>query len=248
MTLIEATVAAVGLLISGGALLFAVLAWLSSRRSVGLSESSLEVSRRQLALAEEQAGMLPRLEVTAVHLVDIEDAGVEMQELVRTVEEERAEEERERRARAEKLETLRNVPRQQREVEMWSYDNERRLLRDPLRYEGPLPDKVIDLRLANRGKATAFRITGTLSFEAAHLEPLGYFNHDADVFLQNEMFVTNVGNVGEIMLTPGKELFLTAAVAVLAPGTTKIHYDLSSPSGSSATGSLELEIPDEQPR
>jgi hypothetical protein len=158
--------------------------WLSirhNRERAREREEDRQLSEEQLRLAQEQAARLPSLEVSDVLLLEIKEvADNRLHELVRETEEERAEEERTRREYEARLEEIqRRSPPYARDVERWSLENEFRLFlmgdRMGDRYEGPLPDKVVRVSLVNRGKIAAFEITGTFRFEAAYLEPLGYF-------------------------------------------------------------------------
>ena len=173
--------------------------WLTIRynrqRTREMAEDRL-LAEEQLELARDQAARLPDLLVTGVRLVEVDEVDV-VRDLVREVAEERAEEKATRRAREAKRKELERLPRLHRDVAMWDFDNKQRsaaLHFDPFRYEGPLPDKVVLVDLINQGRTTAFEISGTLYFEASHLEPLGYFSGGEDgIHLQEGSYGVEIG-------------------------------------------------------
>jgi hypothetical protein len=229
----------VGVLVGSGTLIFAFLAWSSSRKSARMAQRALEISEEQLRLTREQAEMRPYLEVTEVRLLEPEDAeGVS--ELLREVEEQRARE----RAWEEKSKQIERMPITRRLFEEDEMSREYTDLSVENGYEGPLPDKVVRVNVINRGKSVAFAVTGLVYFESSHLEPLGYFSGGKVFKNEGSTYRAEVGHEKDILLTPDGDHSFDIAVAVRSPGTTWIVYDLSSPTGSFTHGMKALEIPD----
>ncbi len=231
----------VAVLLSGGSLVFALVAWLSSRRSVRVAERTLVVSEEQLRLAGEWAGMRPDLEVTGVWLLEPEEAeGV--RGLLREVEEQRAREgEWEEKSRQiEQLPMTERLFEEDRLIEEYTD-----LSVERNGYGGPLPDKVVRVGLANRGKTAAFGVAGRVYFESSHLEPLGYFSGDAKVSEnRGGAYRVEVGGERDVLLFPDGERSFDIAVSVRAPGTTWVVCDFSCPMGLSMQDMKALEIPD----
>lgn len=207
-----------------------------------------EMGRRsqaeQLRLAREQASKEPDLVVTDVRLVDV-DWVDEVWNRVREVEGDREEERRRKisyQAELRKLDELDSMSRAVRRYEIESRYTE---LPDPFRYEGPLPDKVLLVDLANQGGSTAFEVSGGIYLESFRLEFLPYFSsggEDLGVSIQDGIYRIDVGDARRIMLTPGTTYSIFLAVRRLGSGSTKVAYDLSPPMGSPASGSLELQL------
>lgn len=168
-----------------------------ARRSVILTEQGMAVQDRQLQLQEEQATMIPRLEVSGIRFLRPEDSP-EVQETRREMEEKRREDEQERAEEEERKrkfveweqkqeEEQRNNPyslRQRNPYEdleilpMFDADTVSDYS-DPVRssrrnYGGPMPNAVLDFQIANKGKAAARDISGTLNLDAAYLRPLDF--------------------------------------------------------------------------
>jgi hypothetical protein len=236
----ELTLALVGVSIGGGALVFAFLAWLNSRKCVKVAQRSLGISEEQLGLARQQVETRPVLEVTEVRLLEPEEAeGVD--ELLREVEEERARE----REWAEKSEQVERLPLAKRLLEEDELSEEYTDLFAKERYQGPLPDKVVRVDLVNRGGAAAFGVAGWVYLESSHLEPLEYFSGGKVFNNRVGAYRVKVGDERDILLTPGGEYSFDIAVSVRSPGTTWVLYDLSSPMGSSTQNVKALEIPNQ---
>src|SRR4051794_26032272 len=154
---LEVILVLVSILMGGGALIFTFLAWSSSRESVRVASISLEISEEQLRLTREQAEMCPDLEVTEIRLLEPKDVeGVSG--LLREVEEQRARE----RAWEEKSEQIERMPITKRlfEEDEMSREYADLLVKDG--YEGPLPDKVVQVNVINHGKSAAFGVTGRI--------------------------------------------------------------------------------------
>lgn len=207
-----------------------------------------ELGRRsqveQLRLAREQASKEPDLVVTDARLVDVDQVD-EAWNLVREVENER---EQERRRKAEyqaelrRLESLEPIFRSIRrhEIERDFYSPP-----DLFRYEGSLPDKVLLVDLANQGGSTAFEVSGGIHLESFRVEFLPHFSSGGDdlgVSIQDGIYRIEVGETKRIMLTPCTTYSIVLAVRRLGSGRTTVYYDLSSPVGSPASGSLELQL------
>jgi hypothetical protein len=238
---LELILGLVGVLVGGGALIFAFLAWLNSRKSVKVAKRSLYASEEQLRLAREQAQTHPDLEVTAVRLLEPEEAeGVS--ELLQGVEEERARE-REWEEKSQQIEQLPMVERLFEEDELSKEYLD--LFANKNRYHGPLPDKVVRVDVTNRGESAAFGVKGWIYFESSHLKPLDYFSDDMKVF-DNQIgaYKVKVGNENDILLTPIGGHSFDIAVSMRSPGSTWVAYDLSCPMGSSTQNVKVLELPD----
>jgi hypothetical protein len=228
-------------LLSGGSLIFASIAWLSSRKSVKVAERSLGISEKQLRFASEQAKMRPDLEVTKVRLLDPEEAeGI--RGLLREVEEQRTLE----KEWEEKSKQIEQLPMAERLFE------EDRLAEEYVDlsvkkngYGGPLPDKVVRVDLTNWGETAVFGVTGWVYLESSHLEPLDYFISDAKIFEnQGGAYRVKVGDGRNVLLAPGGEYSFDIAVSVRTPGTTWVVCDFFYPMGPSTQSMKALEIPD----
>jgi hypothetical protein len=228
-------------LVGGGALIFAFLAWLNSRKSVKVAKRSLGTSEKQLRLARKQAQARPDLEVTAIRLLEPQEAeGVS--KLLGEIEQERSRE----REWEEKSIQIERLPMAERLFEEDTLSREYSdVLASKNRYQGPLPDKVVRVDLANWGESAAFGVRGCIFFESSHLKPLDYFSDDAKV-LDNQIgaYKVEVGNDKDILLTPTARCSFDIAVSIRSPGTTWVAYDLSCPTGSFTQNVNALELPD----
>ena len=228
-------------LLSGGSLIFASIAWLSSRKSVKVAERSLGISEKQLRFASEQAKMRPDLEVTEVRLLDPEEVE-SICGLLREVEEQRTLE----KEWEEKSKQIEQLPMTERLFE------EDRLIEEYVDlsvkkngYGGSLPDKVVRVDLTNWGETAVFGATGWVYLESSHLEPLDYFSSDAKVFEnRGGAYRVKVGDGRNVLLAPGGEYSFDIAVSVRTPGTTWVVCDFFYPMGPSTQSMKALEIPD----
>lgn len=207
-----------------------------------------EIGRRsqaeQLRLAREQAAKEPDLVVEDVRLEEVSNFD-EVLRLVREVEAERDEEHRKQRAYKEELDELERLDPLSHSIRYWEIQRKFAGPSNPFRYEGNIPDTVLLVDLANRGSSTAYEVSGGLYLEESYLEPLTYFSsggRESNVFIQDGVYRVEVGEAKNLMLTPGTIYALTLAVRRVSAGKTAVSYDLSSPAGSPATGSWQLEI------
>ena len=75
----------------------------------------------------------------------------------------------------------------------------------PNPYIGPLPDKVLLIKLANRGKLAAYEVEGWLTLDAACLEPLDYFVYtDAEISQYDGQWHLETGGQSCWRLLPGR--------------------------------------------
>lgn len=112
-------------------------------------------------------------------------------------------------------------------------------------YSGPLPHKVVVVRIGNRGRIAAYDVTGWLYFNADHLEPLQEFsNGDVAEKPEDGFFKVEVGFSKEatILPTPNDDQEFSIAVVIRSPGTTKIGYEFQTPQGDTAKDEQELEL------
>ena len=210
-----------------------------------------ELAQEQLRLAREQAEMRPVLEVTEVQLLEVEEVE-ELQYEVRSIQQERREleearaEEQARTAQAEAVRQTREMlpnllpgiefPHPTPPILPTPYPRE-----DP--YKGPLPDKVVQIELVNRGRTAAYEVTGWVLLNADYLEPLAYFlDGYAD---ESGFFRVEVGGGEEstVLPTANDSLVFRIAVKVLSRGRTRIEYEFASRAGKEATERWDLDIP-----
>lgn len=113
-------------------------------------------------------------------------------------------------------------------------------------YDGPLPDKVVQIKLVNQGRAAAYEVTGWVVFDTKYLQPLDYFlDGDTDEGLDSGFFRVEVGGGKDSTLLPtaNDSLILQIAVKVFSPGSTYIEYEFASRTGKEVTDRWKLEIP-----
>lgn len=220
----------VGILIGGGGLVFALLAWLSSRRSVELAERSLDVAAKQLTLAKRQAETRPVLDAIDAMLFDGEGAEEVME--VRRVQYEWS---------------------HRQGTEPLALDPESLEQRD---YVGPFPDKVLVIQLVNLGTAAAHEVSGKVFFEAEHLEPFEFpglcgfnilrFERSRDDTTQRQKWAWEVSVVDDegSKLLPfiDDRLDFTIALLVLSSGETRVEYVFTTPQGDDTRGEFQLQI------
>ncbi len=223
--------------------------------------------RKQLALAQAQADARPRLRVSEVRLVDLDEAGMQKRvepyatyrrrrirwEQGREVREERKRQEdaertpEERRARQELERLTREMSLRQWESRPPS-PSSRPPHETPEGYEGPIPDKVLMITVTNDGDEAAYEVAGWLRWEADHLEPARYFSSpNTVVSLEEGVYRVKVGGTEKATLhgTRSARLRFKVAVAVRAPGTTRIEYDFSPAAGKGDRGEEVVEAASE---
>ena len=185
---------------------------------------------KQLQLAQKQAEMRPVLAVAEVRLLEVE-ALEELREEILDIQEER------------RREAEREAERNREESPL--YSSMLGYVRPPP-YKGPLPDKVVEVKLVNNGKTAAYEVTGWVSFEATYLEPLDYFLDVNAVDVATNGFVRAEVGGGErstLLTTANDAIRFQMAVKVHAPGNTVLRYEFASRAGKLPEDQWPLVIP-----
>lgn len=108
-------------------------------------------------------------------------------------------------------------------------------------YDGPIPNKVLRVTLANKGKATAKEVSGLLCIDTNYLQPLDFPGLDGDVedkgqgICKVNLYISEVSSIEE---NPTFDI----AVLVKATGTTNIKYTFATPQGDSVNDTWRLNI------
>jgi hypothetical protein len=226
----------IGIIVGAAGVFFAILAWLTSRRAV-------QVSEEELALAREEALRHPKLEVTNVSLVDAQ----EVEDVVRTCEApekwrlalERAEQE----AKASQTSYSQSY--------VWSKAAEAMgdsYTMAQVDYEGPKPDRLLNFELRNRGRRAAKDVTGEVTFDYDTLEPLNFPGLDGEVFEGVEYGPIAKKEarlkVGRVPPFPSEESFeFRIALLQKRSGKSPVVITFSTPEGDHLEELIEFDLP-----
>ncbi len=232
-----------------------------------------QIAQEQLRLAREQAEMRPVLEVAEVRLLDVSDVE-ELEEYVRPIREFRAERsEKERREREREGKEKQQKQERSKGLDISKLDSKeleaesgegaswpgilsgltpqvqfpdlihRSSASEP--YEGPLPDKVVRIKLVNQGRTAAYEVTGWIYFDHAHLEPVDEFGdgYDVEVLKDGWCKVAVGGGTGcSLLPTVNDPLSFDIAVKVHSLGKTQIEYEFTTPQGDNKAGLSDLYV------
>lgn len=250
----------VSLAIGGYAVYYAKRSAGYAEKSMTLTQQGLEVQDRQLQLQEEQAAMIPRIEVSDIRFYRPEDSS-EFRDVLREVEQNRRKDERDRSAEEERKRKYAEWEQQKKEKEKERendslyyrfnpidkygisdrnpYEKMTIPMPDPTRYggyryDGPKPDAVLDFQIINRGKTAAHDISGTLRLEAFWLQPVNFpAMDDREISDPDEGFF-KVDLVRVTELLPGHTVDYRIALQAIHPGSykkVKVQYEFITPDG-----------------
>lgn len=252
-----AIVSAVGAVIAAAT---GVTSVILNRRGNTLTYQGNDVQDRVLQLQEEQAAMIPRLEVSDIRFYKPEDSP-EVWDVLQEVEQNRRKDERERVAEEERRRKSIEWERQKKEKvkerendpiyhrfnpidksgvsDINPYGNIMMpVYRGALqfrghRYDGPLPNAVLDFQIINKGKTAAHDISGTLTLEASCFQPLDFPAMDDREISGPDggFFEVGLGRVTELL--PGHTTEYRIALQAIHPGSDKVQvqYEFITPDG-----------------
>lgn len=108
-------------------------------------------------------------------------------------------------------------------------------------YKGPIPNKVLRVTLANKGKATAKEVSGLLCIDTNYLQPLDFPGLDGDVEEKGQgickvsLYISEVSSIEEMVT-------FDIAVLIKSTGKTHIKYTFATSQGDDIENSWPLNI------
>jgi hypothetical protein len=251
-------VGAIGGTIAAGAAIYGVI----------LTMRGIRTQAEQLHLQKDQAAMIPTLEVSNVRLVHAQDS----EEVQATAWEmaKKKQDDQEAQAEAEWYEQKAAEWEKERQQKFSLgpsainpyIKSDRRMMElhlattDPARFErrhynGPMPNAVLDLEIANNGKVAAENIFGILKLQAPYLRPIDFPDmDDRDISGPDEGFYrVQLARVSELL--PDHKVEYRVGLQVTDPdGDNKvwIQYEFVTPAGVSLEGERTIELVPDPPR
>jgi hypothetical protein len=210
-------------------LIVAVLTLLAAYTGLGISRRTEFLTEQAVHLAEDEASRRSMLQVSGMRLLN----AIETEPVAKAVSERRT------------WLTARQKYRQGKGSEP---------PRDHRGYEGPWPDRVLEVVLSNVGKAAALDVYGRIRIDGGDLWPVDFPALPADVDLQGgSLFSVNLRTPEGSRLLPEPTdqqhrfyvpVRTTRPVRKASrPITTVVKYDFSTLQGDSIEGDYSLEIP-----
>lgn len=202
----------------------------SSQKSVRIAERSLETSQSQLRLAFEQDTRRPILEVTEIYLLHASQIDLVAK------------------AASERRTYLTARNRYEQDKGDLPPTNEQG-------HQSPWPDRVLVVKISNKGKATALSVYGHLAVDGEYMWPLEFPDLPAEIDLRHEsgFFWINfqTSETSRLLPEPTNQK-LTFRVALRTTKrvrrltrsvvTTNVKYAFTSQQGDSVEGEWPLEI------